>query len=100
MKGIKMSIDADVEALKPSPKPIHTELDLLGKYQNDLSYLEHGKMIIEKKLSDQGIDDEIVNKKLDKLNKSIEKLKSLIEQYEKELNKEADESGNSSETDS
>jgi uncharacterized membrane protein YgaE (UPF0421/DUF939 family) len=95
-----MSLAGDVEALKPSYKPLHTELDLLGKYQNDLSYLEHGKMFIEKKLADQGINDEIVNKKLDKLNKSIEKLKSLIEQYEKELEKEADESGDSSETDS
>ncbi len=95
-----MSLAGDVEALKPTYKPLVTELDLLGKYQNDLSYLEHGKMLIEKKLADQGIDDEIVNKKLDKLNKSIEKLKSLIEQYEKELEKEADESGDSSETDS
>lgn len=81
-----MSIsDADLEILKPTPKPIKTELDLLGKYQSDLDYLKNGKMIIERHMAEEGIDDEVINKKMSKLNKSIERLEELIENYEKDL---------------
>ena len=80
-----MSISDDLEVLKPTPKPLKTELDLLSKYQSDLDYLKNGKMISERHMVEEGIEDKVINKKMRKLNKSIERLEKLIEDYEKDL---------------
>lgn len=94
-----MSFEGGLEELKPVPKNVKADLDLLGKYENDLQYLRNGKMSIEKKLVDEGIDDETINKKLQKLDKSITKLTKMVDDYRNNIQKRIDESEEDSEED-
>lgn len=91
-----MSFEGGMEELKPEPKVdiihhyIKSELDLLDKYENDLEYLRNGKMTIERKMVEDDIDDETINKKLRKLDKSIEKLTKMIENYREDIQNRID----------
>lgn len=84
-----MSIE-NIDAAKPEPKDV--PLNFLDKYKTDLNYLKNGKMIIERRMVEKGIDDDTIDKKLSKLSKSIERLENLIKDYEKEIEDEIDDS--------
>lgn len=84
-----MSIE-NIDDLKPSPKVAHSDaklspedtLDFLGKYRNDLEFLKNGKISIERSMSEKGIDNEVITKKLKKLTKSITHLEQMINEFE------------------
>ena len=86
-----MSLEGDLEAIKPSPHNVNDELDVISKYEADLEYLKNGKMIIERRMAEAGISDEMVNKKLSKLNKSIKRIGKLIDDFKNDLNNLDDE---------
>lgn len=85
-----MSLSGDLEALKPLPTKIQSNLDLIGKFRSDLSYLRNGKMLVERDMAEKGIDDETANKQLRKITSSINKLEKLIDEYEQRLKDEED----------
>lgn len=89
-----MSIE-NIDTAKPEAK--NAELNFLEKYKTDLTYLKNGKMTIERRMVEKGIDDEVIDKKLRKLTKSIERLEQLISNYEKEIENDIDDSSDSSE---
>jgi len=60
----------------------NVERAVLDKYKNDLDFLIHGRDQIIQQLKHDNIEDDVINKKLSKLNKSIAHLSSLIEEYE------------------
>lgn len=77
-----MSFENGLDALKPSAKTI-PNLDLINKFKSDLNFLETGKLDIEKTLAEKGIEDEVIDKKMRKLNRAIERLTKLINAYDK-----------------
>lgn len=58
------------------------ELDILGKYKGDLAFLENGRENVYNSLKHSDISSELINKKLERLDKSIAKLRSMIEEFE------------------
>ena len=76
-------VDNGLNELKPAAKNVGA-LDMLGKFKSDLRRLENGKMIIERTLTEKGISDNEIDKKLERINKSIETLKQMIKDFEKE----------------
>lgn len=76
--------DNGLNELKPAPKNVGI-LNVVDKYKSDLSFLKNGKSTIERRIIDEGIDNERINKQLDRLGKSIEKLEKLIQEYEDKL---------------
>ena len=76
-------VDNGLNELKPDAKNVGA-LDMLGKYKSDLHRLENGKMIIERTLTEKGISDSEIDRKLKQINKSIETLKQMIKDFEKE----------------
>lgn len=71
----------NLEIAKPEPKNIKS-FNLLEKYKNDLQYLENGKMLIERRMAEDGIEDATADKQLKRLTNSIETLRNLISNYE------------------
>ena len=76
-------VDNGLNELKPAAKNVGA-LDMLGKFKSDLRRLENGKMVIERTLTEKGISDNEIDKKLERINKSIETLKQMIKDFEKE----------------
>lgn len=76
-------VDNGLNELKPAAKNVGA-LDMLGKFKSDLRRLENGKMIIERTLTEKGISDNEIDKKLEQINKSIETLRQMIKDFEKE----------------
>ena len=76
-------VDNGLNELKPDAKNVGA-LDMLGKFKSDLRRLENGKTIIERTLTEKGISDNEIDKKLERINKSIETLKQMIKDFEKE----------------
>lgn len=76
-------VDNGLNELKPAAKNVGA-LDMIGKFKSDLRRLENGKMIIERTLTEKGISDNEIDKKLERINKSIETLKQMIKDFEKE----------------
>lgn len=87
-----MSFKDGMKELKPEPKVAKGELDLLDKYEHDLEYLRNGKITIERKMAEDGIDNEIINKKLHKLDRSIKKLTKLVDDYRENIQNRIDHS--------
>lgn len=54
---------------------------IISKYESDLDLLKQGRIGICEQMSHSGIDNNIINKKLKKLDKSIETLQKLIEEF-------------------
>lgn len=54
---------------------------VLSKYISDLELLERGRANISENMNHSGINNEIINKKLHKLDKSIDKLRNLIDEF-------------------
>ena len=71
----------NLEIAKPNPKNVKS-FNLLEKYKNDLQYLENGKMLIERRMAEDGIEDATADKQLKRLTNSIETLRNLISTYE------------------
>lgn len=76
-------VDNGLNELKPAAKNVGA-LDMIGKFKSDLRRLENGKTIIERTLTEKGISDNEIDKKLKRINKSIETLKQMIKDFEKE----------------
>ena len=76
-------VDNGLNELKPAAKNVGA-LDMLGKFKSDLRRLENGKMVIERTLTEKGISDNEIDKKLERIKKSIETLKQMIKDFEKE----------------
>lgn len=76
-------VDNGLNELKPAAKNVGA-LDMIGKFKSDLRRLENGKTIIERTLTEKGISDNEIDKKLERINKSIETLKQMIKDFEKE----------------
>ncbi len=81
--------DNGLNELKPAPKNVG-ELNVLDKYKSDLSFLQNGKSAIERRIINEGVDDERINKQLKRLSKSIEKLEKLIKEFEDKLESDLD----------
>ena len=54
---------------------------IISKYESDLELLKRGRIGICEQMSHSGIDNNVINKKLKKLDKSIETLQKLIEEF-------------------
>lgn len=76
-------VDNGLNELKPAAKNVGA-LDMIGKFKSDLRRLENGKTIIERTLTEKGISDNEIDKKLERINKSIKTLKQMIKDFEKE----------------
>lgn len=71
----------NLEITKPEPKNVKP-FNILEKYKNDLQYLENGKMLIERRMAEDGVEDATADKQLKRLTNSIETLRNLISTYE------------------
>ena len=58
---------------------------VLSKYISDLELLEQGRTNISENMNHSGINNEIINKKLHKLDKSIDKLRNLIDDFKQTI---------------
>ena len=56
---------------------------MLEKYKSDLNLLKNGRDYILRNLKRTGTTDDVIEKKLVKLNKSIDFLENAINQFEK-----------------
>lgn len=81
--------DNGLNELKPAPKNVGN-LNILDKYKSDLSFLQNGKSTIERRIVNEGIDNERINKQLKRLSDSIEKLEKLIKDFEDRLEDDLD----------
>ncbi len=72
-----------IENAKPAAKNLGG-LNVIGKYREDLDRLKSARDRVKQRVEDNGIENDEIESKLEKLDQSIEMLQRLIDDFENE----------------
>lgn len=72
-----------IENAKPAAKNLGG-LNVIGKYREDLDRLKSARDRVKQRVEDNGIENDEIESKLEKLDQSIEILQRLIDDFENE----------------
>lgn len=72
-----------IENAKPAAKNLGG-LNVIGKYREDLDRLKSARDRVKQRVENNGIEDDEIKSRLEKLDTSIETLQRLVDDYENE----------------